>query len=272
MADTHIYENAPDHHFRTEIPNIVTELELSIEALGLYTYLKRVAGDGGSCWKCKKTILKEIGVGDNRYLKYRKELSKPFAKLGGKSLIKVISRKKDDGSPDTTKIEIVEIWRENGDYNRNKNKITSPQNDRGSPQNDGGVTSKSRLEEEPSKEYGGGVGDNFSSHENYNYITPIGKELSVTVSEIFRYFIKIPEIPTEVIERAINQAKKENTYVSDPFRYIEGICRRLTQVKKEKETKPKKPKKQHHEPPVCTAKGVRFPIEELEAHYEKKRK
>lgn len=40
----YVYENKPDHHYRTEIPNIVFDLDLSDSQFRLYSQLKRIAG------------------------------------------------------------------------------------------------------------------------------------------------------------------------------------------------------------------------------------
>jgi hypothetical protein len=115
-----IYEEKPDHHYRTEIPNIVYQLGISLPAIGLYGYLKNTAGDSGSCWKKQTTICEEVGISPATYIKYRDELANSQPKLGGKSLLYIQIRKKPDGSNDTTKISIVNIWRENGNLFRSK--------------------------------------------------------------------------------------------------------------------------------------------------------
>lgn len=120
-------EQQPDHHFRSEIPNIVYELGLSPIAFIIYSYLKRIAGDTGSCFKSIANLIKPMGISESSYKKYRKELTEKFDILGGLPLIRVEERKKKNGTNETTLITIVPIWRENGDYFRNltENKKTS---------------------------------------------------------------------------------------------------------------------------------------------------
>ena len=123
MSETLVQNPKPDHHYRAETPNIVLELGLSLTAVGLYTYLKKIAGDEGMCWKSQSTICKEIGVAPATYVKYRDELAQPRDLLNGKPLVNVQIRKKDDGSNDTTTITMVDVSREDGDYFRSKKNV-----------------------------------------------------------------------------------------------------------------------------------------------------
>ncbi len=149
---TEVNYSKPDHYFRTEIPNIVFDLGIHPQALALYGYYKRVAGDESGCWRSNATITKQLGMSANTIIKYRKELCKPHQLLGGKSLIKSTNRKTEKGSPDTVLVQIVDIWRDNGDFYRNK------ESSKGTSKSEGGVpqkvregTSKSAHKEEPFK-------------------------------------------------------------------------------------------------------------------------
>lgn len=113
-------EERSDHHFRTEIPNIVYELGLSPYEMMAYNVIKRTCSDGGACWKRNSVISVECCMGETKFRDCLKVLSSPFKKLNGKSLIRVEQRKKEDGSPDTNLVVVVNIWRENGDYFRSK--------------------------------------------------------------------------------------------------------------------------------------------------------
>ena len=94
MTDTtQVHEEKPDHHYRTEIPNIVFELGLKPQALALYSYYKRVGGDSNACWRSNATIYKELGMSPNTVIKHRTALTQPHPILGGKSLITTKSRK-----------------------------------------------------------------------------------------------------------------------------------------------------------------------------------
>jgi hypothetical protein len=114
-----VVEQYPDHHYRTEIPNIIYELKLTPFEVTVYNILKRIAGDRGSCWRRAEDIA-EIGQMSKReYDKCIKRLESKFD-LIGMPLIKVEKRFKACGAQDTNKITILDIWRQNGNYFKTK--------------------------------------------------------------------------------------------------------------------------------------------------------
>lgn len=118
------YEKKPDHHYRTEIPNFIFEI-LNGDALLVYCFLKRIAGDSGQCWMSIKNLAKKIGICESGL---RRELNN-LSIAGGHykvPLINIIERHKADGSRDTNIIEIVDVWRENGDYFRKPKSCAPP--------------------------------------------------------------------------------------------------------------------------------------------------
>ena len=117
-----IKEEKADHHYRTELPNIIFDLDLDSFEFKLYAFIKKVAGDGGGCWKSNPNISKDIDISERKIQNALKVLSSPFELLGGKSLITIIERKKEDGSPDSNLLIINNIWRINGDHNRKSDK------------------------------------------------------------------------------------------------------------------------------------------------------
>lgn len=145
------FEFKPDHAYRTEIPNIVMELGLHPFDLAIYIHIKRITGDGGRCWKSKKNMSDLTGVSETRYKEGLKNLSLPFEKLGGLSLIKITTRKRNDGADAPNLIECVDIWRPNGNHFRGVKIEGSPKNPRGSPPI-GGEGSPNDHKEEPIKE------------------------------------------------------------------------------------------------------------------------
>jgi helix-turn-helix protein len=131
-----IQEQLPDHHYRTEIPNIVFE-KLDPEEFSVYCHIKKIAGDRGKCWMSMKNLATFCRCGVTTLRKSLNNMSLsggyfPFP------LIKVTERNKPDGSKDTNLIEIIDIWRENGDYFRNQKKI------KGTSPNEGGVVRGAR--------------------------------------------------------------------------------------------------------------------------------
>jgi hypothetical protein len=151
-------EELPDHHWRTEIPNIVLKIGLSPIELAVYIYLKSTAGDSGECWKSIASLSKECGVGETKLKECLKRLSDPI--LSGTPLIRVKRRKKKDGSFQSNVILIVPIWRKNGDFFRDKKRIKenstqSPGDPGGGSRGDPGGSpndhKEERKEEEPYK-------------------------------------------------------------------------------------------------------------------------
>lgn len=112
-----IHESKPDHHFRTEIPNIVFELDLSPIDFKVYCLIKNIASDSGYCSFTIPNLAKRCQVSERSIQNSLNNLSKIFPLLNS-PLISIHRRKKHDGSPDTSKIIIIPIWSKNGDYYR----------------------------------------------------------------------------------------------------------------------------------------------------------
>ena len=117
---TNLSEHYPDHHFRTETPNIIFEIGLSALQQIVYIHLKKIAGDTGYCWKSCSNLAKEIGLSERFLRQTIRSLSNPFPMLGNLPLIKITPTKKSDGSNSTNTIEIIPIWRLNGEFFRKK--------------------------------------------------------------------------------------------------------------------------------------------------------
>ncbi len=116
-------EETTDHKYRTEIPNIVMEM-LELEFLSpydlvVYTVLKKIAGDHGKSTCSIPTLSKKCGCSENRVRDSLKNLEKhiEFIKL---PLIRVYEEFDEKGSAAPNKITIVDIWRKNGDYYKEK--------------------------------------------------------------------------------------------------------------------------------------------------------
>lgn len=148
-------EQKPDHHFRAEIPNIVFHLGLDCYELAVYSHLKRISGDEGCCFKTIANLAKDCRVSDSKLKYVIHSLENPRDLLNGMPLIQVTKRKKENGSPDSNIINIVPIWRINGDHFRVENKNVGGG---GSPKTPGWVTKKPRggscgdPKEEPKQE------------------------------------------------------------------------------------------------------------------------
>lgn len=115
-----IEEELPDHHFRTEIPNILFDIGLEPLVFATYCYLKRIAGDKGKSWQSNRKIADSIGISKRKLIDIIEILQTPHPVLKI-SLIKVQHRKKPDGSPDTNLITMVNLWGLNGKHFRYNN-------------------------------------------------------------------------------------------------------------------------------------------------------
>ena len=111
-----VNEQLPDHHYRTEIPNIVFELGLDPQEYMLYSIIKRIAGDGGRCWCSANEMRKKAhNMSKEKYFATLDKLESKFSLINS-PLIKITRRTKSDGSRDTNIITIVNIWPQNGAF------------------------------------------------------------------------------------------------------------------------------------------------------------
>ena len=92
------------------------------------------------------------------------------------------------------------------------------------------------LKSKPDQKENGGGGGGFES-QGIKYINMRGKESFVDETEIYQYFLK-KEYPTEIIKKAISEAKKNEHQISNILSWLETVCKRLyTQVVTKKENK-----------------------------------
>ena len=88
------------------IPNIIREMDLDSFAISAYFILLSYADDNSTCFPSNKTIASKMKCSIHTYLKARNILV-------SKGLIAVTKRKKEDGSFDSTLIQILDIWEKN---------------------------------------------------------------------------------------------------------------------------------------------------------------
>lgn len=60
--------------YRTELPNMVDDMGLSVYAFRLYVHLKRVAGDKGLCWQGTKTLATACRMSEGKVSAAKQEL------------------------------------------------------------------------------------------------------------------------------------------------------------------------------------------------------
>ena len=233
-----VHEPLADHHYRTEIPNIVFELGLDIYSFQLYIHLKKIAGDYGYSSRSVSSLSKYCNMSDSKIKESMKILQCTFDKIGN-SLITVVARFKEDGSPNSNIVTINPIWRNNGDYFRSKKK-SSVEGGGGLPQNGGVGCHKTggglpqNHKEEPFKEdpikkellLGNEVPAREESAKN-------NKQDFLVISDVHAYCIRCKlNWSIEEIEESFSALKLCKLPLSDPYEYISGIIRNKRNIAK----------------------------------------
>lgn len=139
-------QTLPNHHFRTEIPNIIFELGLDTSTFLIYCYIKKIAGDNGACWQSMATLEKATNLSQPTIKKCLDKLVNSQNNLNLKLLNKT-ERFKPDGSRDTTLYEVIDVWQFNGNFYRD----TPQKIGGGVPKIFWGGTQNSLYKEEPYK-------------------------------------------------------------------------------------------------------------------------
>ena len=75
-----IIDKSGDRKYFTIVPNYIVN-HSTIYEQAIYLYMKRVAGEEGSCWESPKNIAKKLGIAPGTVRKYQKELVKRGAKI-----------------------------------------------------------------------------------------------------------------------------------------------------------------------------------------------
>lgn len=112
MAKHTVSDDGDPRKYYAAIPNIVFTLGLNPYELALYAYLKKVAGEDGTCWKSTATIAKELKVGVGTVSRTKTLLAELRPGLGGKPLIVINVEMQNGGNPNHA-ITITDIWPEN---------------------------------------------------------------------------------------------------------------------------------------------------------------
>lgn len=242
-----IQEQKPDHHFRTEIPNIILDSDIDMYTLGVYLKLKKIAGDSGGCWYSNKKLSEYCKISETKLRECLDNLETEGKYLSC-ALIKKEQRFSTDGSQNSNLITIIPVWRLNGDkYNNklNKQNIVTPPvfgEGGGAPHEGGGAPGEDK--EEPSKKIHIKTGGGGSEKKiGLNYKNSKGQEQHVSESDIYQHFLK-SNFETYIVSSAIEETKQYNEKISNIFNFLESICIRLTK-QKENQTKEKQWKKEN---------------------------
>ena len=115
MSEFKIQDLSSNHKYRTELPNILFEVGINATLIGVYSALKRCAGDHGNCTKSERRLAKELGATPKSLRVWINQLCEVNPKLN-KSLIIVQRRLSESGDKDTNCISIVDLWPDNYRY------------------------------------------------------------------------------------------------------------------------------------------------------------
>jgi len=94
------------HHYRTEIPNIIFQMNLDPWEFKAYCVFKMTAGDKGRCFKSNNTLSDEVGCSIPTLIKIKSSLAE-------KNLIKITKQVHATGASMPDLIQITDIWPQN---------------------------------------------------------------------------------------------------------------------------------------------------------------
>lgn len=118
--ENNIIQDAGDlRKYRTELPNLIDDMNLSVYAYRLYGHFKRVCGaNGGMCRQGTRTISQHCGMSMGAVSKAKEELHKA-------GLISIVSHDRSTRLSD--EITMVDVWPENFQVYSSKGKGTLQQ-------------------------------------------------------------------------------------------------------------------------------------------------
>jgi len=90
MTYDQITEDTPNHHYKTELPNLIFELGLNVYDIAVYASLKYLSNDEGKCLYSRKFLIEKTGVSPSKLDETLKKLSK--IKVGKNYLININER------------------------------------------------------------------------------------------------------------------------------------------------------------------------------------
>lgn len=115
MSDLEIKDLSSNHHYRTEIPNIIFEIDLSPRLIGVYAAIKRCAGDKGVCIKSEKTLAQQLKITEKTLRGMIVELCE-INPILGLSVLNCKKRISEHGDRDTSALTITDLWPLNYSY------------------------------------------------------------------------------------------------------------------------------------------------------------
>ncbi len=121
MSDFSVQDNSSNHIYRTELPNIIFEIGLKCNEISVYCAIKRASGDFGECTKSYAKLCISAGVSRAILFIIIPKLCEVNPVLK-KPLIICKTRFTEQGDQDTNILTVVDIWPENYEFFKNKNK------------------------------------------------------------------------------------------------------------------------------------------------------
>mgnify|MGYP001600622752 FL=1 len=113
-----VLDDSGDRRYFTIIPNYIVNHSTPYEQ-AIYLYMKRVAGETGTCWTSNQEIGKKLQCSRNTISKYRNKLIK-------RGWIEIVGSKKVGTTKQTVpEYKIIDLWELNNNFYTNKNKEVS---------------------------------------------------------------------------------------------------------------------------------------------------
>ena len=110
-----IIDESGDRKYFTLIPNYIVNHSTPYEQ-AIYLYMKRRAGENGTCWSSAQEIANHLDISRNTVAKYRDKLLK-------RGWIKEVGQKRIGATNQpVNEYKIVDLWKKNVDYYENLKK------------------------------------------------------------------------------------------------------------------------------------------------------
>jgi predicted ArsR family transcriptional regulator len=130
-----IIDRSGDRKYFTIVPNYIVNHSTVYEQ-AIYLYMKRVAGETGTCWESPKNIAKKLGIAPGTVRRYQKALVK-------RSWIEIAGTHRK--TKPTIEYRIVDLWELNTKHYTEKTKGKEKSQNDFSQRKDTGCSNKSQL-------------------------------------------------------------------------------------------------------------------------------
>lgn len=101
-----LIDRSADRKYFTIIPNIVWALDLSSVAFRLYTTIKKIAGENGTCFMGTRRLAREAGISAGSVSTAKHELE-------AAGLINIVRRKRSTNGQPIDHVQVSDIWPQN---------------------------------------------------------------------------------------------------------------------------------------------------------------